>query len=115
MVVDLAPDIEGLLRMLQRVKTAPVEDLRLECAVEALILAIGLRMVRAAETEADALSDQPDGQVGQLSGLARGAPRLAIVRVDAHRQSIAPEDPGQALTYREVALIVTGLDGQVEA
>ena len=113
-VVDVAPAIECLLSDGKALKAAPIEDFGLQRTMKALILAIGLWMVRTAKADLDTQSDQPDCQPGQLSRLAGGSPGRAVIRIDADRQTIAPEYIDQSSLNRAGALSATGLQGEIE-
>src|SRR5690606_32229242 len=76
-VVDAAPAIESLLGRVKVLEVASLQHLGLEAAVEALILALGLRMVGARMAYADALLHQPHVQSG--IGGAGVAPGRAVV------------------------------------
>ena len=89
MVVDRPPRIEGLLHVCVIDPGAPVEDLGFQAAVEAFVLAVGLRMDRCAEADLDAEPDQPQAQGGQAARIATGtAPRRAVVHVHARWQAV---------------------------
>ena len=84
-VVAMSPVIKELLRMLQVAEGVCRKNFCLEAAVEALVFAVGLRMVGAAEAQADAQAYQPNRQLCQT---APSAPRCAVVDVDALRQTV---------------------------
>ena len=83
--------------------------------MEALVLALGLRMIRPAVGDPHAEIEQPDGQA-RVTGLAAGgAPRRAVVGQDAPRQPIALEHPLQARLHRQGLLVGAGAEFQCVA
>ena len=106
-VVDVAPARECALALAEIGEAAPGQDLGRQCAVEALVLALGLGMVGAAVGDADAEPHQPHGEHGV--GLAAGvAPRRAVVHQHRLGQPVAPEDGAQPLAHRLRALVGAG-------
>ena len=71
MVIDLTPALKGRLSMSQMLEALAIEDFGLERTMETFLLAIGLRVIGPAMTEADAQANQPQPQLGHLPGLAR--------------------------------------------
>src|SRR3954466_3009084 len=65
MVVAVPPGIEGTLGHREIGEGAAVEQLGLERAVEALVLAMALRMIRRAVQRRHAMLDQPYAEPGQ--------------------------------------------------
>ena len=61
-VVNVPPVIERLLCLGQSIEDAPVEHLAFECPVEALVLTLRLRVVRAAMDDGHADIHQPDSE-----------------------------------------------------
>src|SRR5215469_12874166 len=57
-IVAIAEAIEFALAMLERGEVEVAQDLELKCAMEAFVLALGLRMIRPAMTDPDAEPDQ---------------------------------------------------------
>ena len=84
-VVAMSPVIKKLLGVLQVAEGVHRKHFCLEAAVEALVFAVGLRVVGAAEAQADAQAYQPDCQLRQA---APSAPGRAVVDVDALRQAV---------------------------
>ncbi len=103
-VVNLAPAIEGCLGGGEVSEAVPVQHLGLQAAMEALLLALGLRVVGSPVCERHVEIEQPHGQPGMLLAAAR-SPGRAVVRQHAPRQSVAPEHAFQPLTYRLGALV----------
>ena len=64
----------------------------LECAVETLVLAVRLRMVRTAVADVNTQADEPHAKPGQRA-LPTVASGRAVIGVDALRQAIALEHP----------------------
>ena len=73
-------------------KVIAINYLRLKCAVGTLVLAVRLRMVRAAVANVNAQADEPHAKPGQRA-LLTVTPGRAVIGVDALRQAIAPEHP----------------------
>ena len=61
-IVAVAETIKFALAVLKRGEIKMAQDLELERAMETLVLALRLRMIRAAMTDADAEADQPQAQ-----------------------------------------------------
>jgi hypothetical protein len=84
-VVDMAPAVEGGLRRVEAVqglhRSGPGKDFRFEAAMQALVLAAALRMIRPAVDGFDAELEQPEAQRRPLAGLA-AAPGRAVVDID---------------------------------
>ncbi|OEC48140.1 hypothetical protein A9G05_26170 [Pseudomonas sp. ENNP23] len=91
-----------------------LENFQFEGSVEALILAIGLRMVGAAEAQSNSQADQPDAKLRKLARIAWRTPRCAIVGVDSRWQAISPEHVYQAFLDCLSPLICTGLNSEAE-
>ncbi len=90
-VVELAPGIERSLGLGKAAEAAQREQLGLERAVEALVLAAALRMVGPGVDEPDLELGQPDPQLGPAGALAV-APRPAIVDEQRLGQPMAAEE-----------------------
>jgi hypothetical protein len=81
--------------------------------MEALVLALGLRMIGAAMTNPDTEPDQPQAQAG--GGQIAVAPRRAVVHQYGGRQPIAAKHPGQRLLHGGPGLVGAGLKQHGEA
>src|SRR5256885_7843177 len=95
-IIDLAPQVKAGLHRGVIPVTAALQHFQLQGAMEALFLALSLRMIRATMTDANAQAQQPDGQRG--IGMVRViSPRRPVIHQHALRQSIAtkrfPQDP----------------------
>src|SRR5438874_4598834 len=95
-IIDLAPQGKAGLHRGVIPVTAALQHFQLQGAMEALFLALSLRMIRATMTDANAQAQQPDGQRG--IGMVRViSPRRPVIHQHALRQSIAtkrfPQDP----------------------
>ena len=113
-VVDPAPAIEVSGGMTDVVQGLPGQGLGLEGAVEALVLALGLRMVGPRVTDADVLLDQPDAERGE--GVARSiTPGRAVVHGHAPGQAVTLEGLGQMAFHGLGFLIVAGGQDDAEA
>ncbi len=77
MVVAIAPRIEGMLGLAEIVEAAAIEQLELERPVEALVLAVALRVAWRAVPWRNAMLDQPDAEPGEpaLAGVPPKADR----------------------------------------
>jgi hypothetical protein len=102
-IVEGAPLIEGALDGRQVFEAREGEDFGFERAVEALIFASALRVIRAAVDQPDPELEEPDAQPRPRLG-EREAPRPAVV--DEHRlgQAIEPERGFQMLTVPPCSL-----------
>src|SRR2546430_7999163 len=110
-IIDRPPAVEGLLALDEIGEAFAIEDLGLERAVEALVLALGLRMIGPAMTDPDSQAHQPYGE-HRMAFAAAIAPRRAVVHEHGQRQAIATEDPYQALAGGHVLLVAAGLKPQ---
>ena len=83
----------------------PAKTLGLERAVEALVLAMALRMIRRAVQRRHAMLDQPYAEPGQppFPGVA---PRAAVVSQHEQGQAIALKRRLQGILHRLMALVV---------
>src|ERR1700729_1021761 len=88
-VVALAPGIEGLLGLAEIVEDAAVEQLELEGAVEALVLAVALGMARRTVPRRHPMFDQPDAEPGEP----------AFAGVTPRRTVVGQHDLGQAIAF----------------
>ena len=110
-VVLVPPGIEGSLPRVQVGPGRLPPKVALQRAVEALVLAQRLRVVRAAMADGDPQAAQPDGERGV--GMRRPlAPGTAVVDQQAGGQSVALEDRDQVGAHGGSALI--GAGGQAE-
>ena len=100
----MAPGIEGGLPRGQGGAGRSRQQLALQGAVEALVLAQGLGVIGAAVAHGDRVAQQPDGQRGV--GVGRPvAPGAAVVDQDPIRQTIPLEGRHQLGAHRGGALI----------
>src|SRR6185437_11481076 len=88
MIVVVSPSVEGLLGLVEMIEGAARQQLGVERTVEALVLAVVLRMERRAVPWRHAMLDQPYAQPGEPL-LAAVAPRAAIVGQHDLGQAIA--------------------------
>src|ERR1700733_9703076 len=79
--------------------------------MEALVLTLSLRMIRARVDNVDAELEQPDTEFGP-SDLRASAPRHAVVDQERVGQAIALKRPFEVLLDRRALLIETGLQAQ---
>src|SRR5256885_1756962 len=93
-VVDMTPGLEGAVALFEIPPDPLADHLGLERAMEALILSLGLRMMRPAMADPDAQPHQPSLKGGERTGLAAvpgRAPGCAVVGQHALGQAVAPE------------------------
>ena len=109
-VVDGAPVVEGMLGVHQVDQRCSLQHLDIEGAMEALVLALGLRVIGPRVTDPDALAHQPQVEPGVVAPIA--SPRRAIVHRHPHRQPIAPERRGQVPDDEITGLRTAGLQHQ---
>src|ERR1700712_2882542 len=82
--------------------------------MEALVLAVGLRMKRPAVTDLDPESHEPDSERSDVLSAA-ASPRSAVVGVDPVWQSIELESPLQHGLHEQPGLPRQGFERHVEA
>src|SRR5688572_7274284 len=106
-VVGIAPAIESALQGIE-IKEGLAQDFSFERAVEALLLAQRLRMVRARMRHPHSEAYQPSHQwrVGMIGAIA---PRRTVIHRHALGQPVTPESGGQACLHSRPALIGAGL------
>src|SRR5262245_6510734 len=107
MVVDVPPLVEGALALVE-VRQAIERDLGLHRSMQALVLALRLRMQNAPVGHPNAQSHQPYREGGKPPTTAI-SPRPAIVHEHGIGQSVAPEHRHQTLARWAILLVATGL------
>src|SRR5215216_2197148 len=96
-VVDMPPDVKGALTFGQIAKVAYAENLSVERAMKALVLALGLRMI----------------SVKIVKGCAPAvAPRRTILHQHDKWQPVASKHSGETRTDGQVLLVATGFHRQ---
>src|SRR5271168_1517017 len=113
-VVAVAKGIELALAVLEAGEVEVAQDFELERAMEALVLALGLRMIRTAVADSDPEPNQPQTKAGERLSSGR-APRRAVVHQHRGRQTVAAKSLGQHRAHGLVALVGAGLEHQREA
>src|SRR5580693_3433721 len=113
-VVALAKVIELALAVFEGGEVEVAQNFELERAMEALVFALGLRVISPTMSDADAEPDQPQAEGGE-GMVVVGAPGSAIVHQHCGRQSIAAEGAGQHAAHGLAALVGAGLEHQREA
>ena len=103
-VVDVTPLTEVTLGVIQASESSIRQDLGNHRAVEALILAVGLRMCGAAVAESDTKTYQPHAQSADHADASR-PPRSAVVGIDTLGQAVALEGSLQHALHRLVPLV----------
>src|ERR1700674_1736738 len=102
-IVDVPPAVERALARGQIREGAIAQDFALERAMEALILALRLRMIGPAMRHPHPQAHQPHTK-RRVSSAAGIAPRRAIVHEHGIGQAVAPEYPSQAFARGTVLL-----------
>src|SRR5262245_5116618 len=115
MVIARPPFVEGALIVGEIPKAFIVDHFPLQGAVEALILALRLRMKRAAVQDLDAQPHQPDAEGGIGVVVAAIAPWWTIVHQHGERQPVAAEGRREVPTHSLALLIGAGGEHDVEA
>ena len=110
-IVAWAPVIEGALAVGEIAEAAPADHFGLEGPMEALLLALGLGMMRPAVQHPDAEPHQPDAEAGQRLA-ARIAPGRTVVHQHGQRQAIAAEGFFQMAAHRLALLVPAGRQHQ---
>src|SRR5882724_4321702 len=106
-VVEMAPGVEGTLAVDEIAEAVGLQQLGLEGAMEALVLALGLRMVRPPMTDPHTQAQQPGGE-GRVRLIAGIAPGRAVVHQHRQRQAVAPEHSHQAPPHGGLLLVAAG-------
>lgn len=113
-VVDLTPAVEGGLGVLEAAQWIEGQHFGGQAAVEALVLAAALRMVRLGVDGLHAELEQPQLQRRPLSGPA-AAPWRAVVDIDRLGQAMVAESPFQASSHGLRLLVGAGRQADGEA
>ena len=113
-VVDVAPAVEGALGSGEIGKGWAGQHLGLEAAVEAFVLAHGLRMIGPRMADPDAVLDQPDPERSERATRSV-APGRAVVGDQPLRQAVAAEGDDELLPDRLGPLVGTGRKHHGEA
>src|SRR3984893_14365688 len=112
-VVTVAEAIELALAMLEAGEGEVAQDFELKRAMEALVLALGLRMIRTTVADSDAEPNQPQGKGGERVIRLR-APWSAVVHQHRGRQAIAAKGVDEQRAYGFATLVGAGLKHQRE-
>lgn len=113
-VVDVAPVIEGVLRVGEVGEGTTSKQLVAEGAMEAFVFALSLRVVGTGVRDVDAQPDEPCGEGSEVV-ITLAAPGRAIVHGDALGQTLGPEDRRKPLLDGLGTLIAARLESQSEA
>ena len=114
MVIARTPFVESLLALGEIAEAVPVHHFGLKTPVEALVLALGLRVSRTAMQNPDAEPHQPDAELG--IGITAGVtPGRTIVHQHGERQAVAAEGPFQFAPHRLPLLIAASRKHEVVA
>jgi hypothetical protein len=112
-IVAVAKAIEFALAVLKGSEIEVTQDLELKRAMEALVLALSLRMIGAAMTNPDAEADQLQVQGGVRQVAV--TPGRAVVHQHRRRQPIAAKHTGQCILHGRPTLVGAGLEQHGEA
>src|ERR1700730_5658329 len=113
-VVAVAEAIELALAVLEAGEVEVAQDFELKRAMEALVLALGLRMIRTTVADSDAEPNQPQAKGGERV-ISLRAPRSAVVHQNRGRQAIAAKGVDEHGAYGFATLVGAGLKHQREA
>ena len=112
-IIHLPPSIKGLLQMRRVAPLRLLQHFPIQAPMEAFIFPHGLGMVRPTVTDADAHTNQPDGQdgVGLLAGMAPGTP---VISQQAIGQAILPKHRDQGRLHGLAGLRKQRLEAQIK-
>lgn len=113
MVVIETEGIEALLREGEGWPVVAAEQLVVEGAVEALVLALGLGVQGASVDDLDTLAQEPEPEGTHLG--VRRAPGRAVVAEDLAWQAVKLEGAQQVLAHAEACFVGTGSQADQEA
>lgn len=106
-VVGGLPSGEPLGALLEGRERLPLQHFFLEGAVEAFLLALGLRVVGSPVPDRDAEFQEPNGEPGEAR-FAPIAPRRPMIHEHFRGEAVAGEDSPQRLLHRFGALVDAG-------
>ena len=107
MIINVAPLVKAGLHPGLIPVTAALQHFHLQGTMEALFLALSLRMIRATMTNVNAQTQQPDRQ-RRVGMVRRHSPRGSVVHQHPLRQSIATKRFPQDLLHRLAGFIPAG-------
>src|SRR5439155_11281685 len=110
-IVTMTPPIKTALHACKVAKASVCQQLDFQSPMEALVLALGLGMVRPTVTDSDAQPQQPNRQ-GRMLVLTITSPGRTVVHQHPLRQTITAKSGGQSFFYRGGLLIAAGLQTQ---
>src|SRR5712692_5906105 len=110
-IVTMTPLIKTALHAFKVAKASVCQQLDFQSPMKALILALGLRMIRPTVTDGNSQPQQPNRQRRMLV-LTITSPRRAVVHQHPLRQTITAKSGGQSVFYRGGLLIAAGLQAQ---
>src|SRR6266852_784253 len=110
-IVTMSPRIKTVLHAFKVAKGAVGQQLDFQSPMKALVLALGLRMIRPTVTDGNSQPQQPNRQRRMLV-LTIASPGRAVVHQHPLRQPITAKSGSQSLFYRGGLLIVAGLQAQ---
>src|SRR3954464_5874867 len=113
-VVDRTPQIEALLGMRQIAQRLKANDLGVQGAMEALILAHRLGVVGTRMAQPNAQADEPHAQSG-VGVCVAVAPRPAVVGDDPLGHAVAAHGLGQCLLHAQPLLVGQSLQTHIKA
>src|SRR5262249_13099179 len=113
--IDIAPGCERIRHFIQAGPGRPArEDFKFEGLMEALFLALGLRVVRATMADGDTQTDEPGCEAGVRVGLL-ATPGSTVIHEHAFRQTVALEGAAEIQADSFSPLVGTGCETEVEA
>lgn len=113
-VVALPPGVEVALGVEQIIETLTGQKFELQGAMEALVLAECLRMIRPRVRDFDAELNEPYTEQGEGT-IERISPGRAVVGRDTVRESVAAEGVGKCAFHGVALLIGAGAQTEIES
>ena len=107
-VVDVPPLVKCALAMCQTSEVVALQHFSFHGSMEALVLALGLWMVRTPMADSDSQPQKPDRKGRVAVVRVRPSPRTSVVHQHCVGKTIASEDGSQALTHGVSLFIATG-------
>ena len=110
-IITMTPLIKTALHAFKVAKAAVCQQLDFQSPMKALVLALGLRMIRPTVSDGNSQPQQPNRQRRMLV-LTITSPGRAVIHQHPLRQTITAKSGGQSFFYRGGLLIATGLQTQ---
>ena len=109
-VVEVAVGAEAVLGLGEVGPVVTGEQVRLEGAVEAFVLALSLRVERSAVDDMHAQAQQPDGECGVLGSAA--GPGRSVVAEDLFGQAVTGENVFEARMHGGSLFVRAGFEAE---